>query len=128
MQAVPGPQLVARAGFEAAIDLPRRPSVRANVQPLAREMRLQRPQPRHMVTLAGGGEHDLPDLRRGPLRPLPLQLERQLEHPGRRAQRDNARLGNERLEPTMAIRADPLIQRAARDPDQPPVRPDMLTL
>ena len=33
VQPVPGPQLVARAGFEPAIDLPRRTAVRADVQP-----------------------------------------------------------------------------------------------
>jgi hypothetical protein len=72
VQTVPGPQLVAHPGFEAAIDLARRPAVRADVQSLAGEVGLHRPQPRHMVTLAGGGEHDLPHLRRGPLRPLTL--------------------------------------------------------
>ncbi len=73
-----------RRRFEAAIDLPRRAAVRADVQPRAREMGLQRPQPRHM-SFRQRGEHDLVDLCRGPLRPLLLQRERQLKHPGRRA-------------------------------------------
>ena len=126
MQPVPGPQLVADRGLETAIDLPGRAAVRADVEPLAREMPLQRPQPRHGPVARG--EHDLPHLRRGPLRPLPLQPERQLEHPGRRMRKHNARLGNERVEPAQTVRADPLIQRAARDPDQSPVRADMLQL
>ena len=73
VQPVPGPQLVALGGLEATIDLSRPAAVRADIQPLARKVRLQRPQPRQL-THRDGGEHDLPDLRRGPLRPLPLQV------------------------------------------------------
>jgi site-specific DNA recombinase len=40
MQSVPGPQLVAHGGLEAAIDLPGRAAVGADVQPLASEVRL----------------------------------------------------------------------------------------
>ena len=105
-------------GLEAAIDLPRRSTVRADVEPLPGEMRLQRPQPR---SATAGGEHDLPDLRRGPLPPLALERERELELEklGRCARHDNARLGNERLEPTMTVRAQPPVQRAPRDSDEP---------
>jgi hypothetical protein len=127
VQPVAGPQLVPHGGFEATVDLPLRAAVRADVQPLPRQVRLQRPQPRHLLHAAGGGgEHDLSDLRRGPLRPLPLQLERELQHPGRRARHHNPRRRDERVEPAQAIRANPPIQRAARNPNQPAVRPDML--
>ena len=125
VQAVAGPQLVTTRRFEAAIDLPRRAAVRADVQPLAREMRLQRPQPR---SASAGGEHDLPHLRRRALRPLPLELERQLQQLGARARRHHPRPRDQRLKPAAAIVTDPLIQRAARDPQRPPVGPDMLTL
>ena len=47
VQPVPGPQLVALGGLEATIDLSRPAAVRADIQPLARKVRLQRPQPRH---------------------------------------------------------------------------------
>ena len=88
-------------------------------------MRLQRPQAR---SGPAGGEHDLADLRRGPLRPLALQRERQLQRLGRRARRDHPRPGNERFEPAPAVVADPAVKRPARDSDQPAVRADMLTL
>jgi hypothetical protein len=42
--------------------------------------------------------------------------------------RDDPRLRNERLEPTPAIRADPPIQRAARDPDHAAVRTNVIAL
>lgn len=128
MQPVTGPQLVPDRRFEAAIDLPRRATVRADVQPLAREMRLQRPLPGNTITAGGAGEHDLPHLRRGPLRPLQLQLERELEHPGRRAQPNTTRLRHESVEPATTIRPDPLIQRAARNPDRPTIRADVIAL
>jgi hypothetical protein len=84
--------------------------------------------PRHQIHVARGSEHDLPDLRRGPLRTLTLERERQLQRLRRRARRDHPRLENKRLEPAVAIRADPPIQRGASDPDDRAVRADMLTL
>ncbi len=43
VQSIPRPQLVAHTGFEAAIDLPRRAAISPDVQPGARQVRLQRP-------------------------------------------------------------------------------------
>ena len=128
VQPVPGPQLVARRRPRSG----HRPSPvsgrpRGRSTPARAKMRLQRPQPRHAAPSPAASMISL-DLRRGPLRPLPLQRERQLQHLGRRARRNHPRPGNQRFEPAAAIRADPVIQRAARDPDQPPVRPDMLPL
>ncbi len=87
-------------------------------------MRLQRPQPRRGPTRC---EHDLPDLRRSPLHALTLQSERQLQQLARRARRHHPRPGNQRLEAAPAVRADPLIKRAARNSDQPAIGPNMLT-
>ena len=67
-------------GLEATIDLSGRAAVRADVQPLrARGASATSATP--ALAHRRAGEHDLPDLRRGPLRPLPLQRERQLQHP-----------------------------------------------
>src|SRR5450432_412676 len=128
VQAVACPQLIPRGGLEPAVDLPRRAAISPDVQPRPGEMGLQRPQPRHTVTVPGGGEHDLVDLRRSPLRPFALDRERQLERLGRRADRDELRSRNERVKPTVPVCADPSPQRRATDPDQPTVRPDMLTI
>ena len=125
VQPIPGPQLVAHRRLEATIDLPRRAAVRTDVQPFTREVRLQRPQAR---SGPAGGEHDLADLRRGPLRPLALEPERKLEQLGRCARRDNPRPGNERFEPAPAVIANPPVQRPARDPHQPTIGTQVLTL
>jgi hypothetical protein len=117
VQAVPGPQLVGH-GREATIGLPGGAAARANVEPVPGEMRLQRSQPRHR-SITGAGKHDLPDLRRGPLRPLELEPERRLKNPRRRARRHHTRLGDQRCKPTPAIGSDPLNQRPARHSDQP---------
>jgi hypothetical protein len=70
----------------------------------------------------------LPDLRRGPLRPLMLEIERQLEHLARRPRRDHPRPRDQRLKPAMAIRPDPSVKRRATDPDQPAIGRDVLLL
>ena len=54
MEPVPRPQLIPRRRLETTVDLPDRAAVPADVEPLPREMRLQRPQPQHLLTITRG--------------------------------------------------------------------------
>ena len=125
MEPIPGPQVVTHRGLEPAVDLVRGTAVRADVQPRPGQMGLQRADRWWTLTRR---EHDLMHLRRGPLRPLPLQSERELQHPGRRARHHDPRLGHQRLKPVLTVRADPVIQRRATNPNKSPVRAEMLSL
>jgi hypothetical protein len=73
------------------------------------------------------GNHDLMHLRRGPLRPLALEPERQLDDPGRRARHHDPRARAQRLKPARTVCANPVSHRRATDPDKPPAWAELLT-
>jgi len=122
---VRGPDLVHRAGLEPAERLRRLP-VRAGVQLAGGEPPLDRPLRRGLRPAEPGGQ-DPADLRRRALRVLHLQADREIDDLRVGARRALPRAGRERLEPAVAARDDPPVQRPPRHRDQlPAVRPLVL--
>ena len=72
---------------------------------------------------ARGGAQDPADLRRGPLRLLPLQRLGQRQHLGRGPRRGLPRRRHQRVEPALLIGPPPPAQRLIRHRHRPPARP-----
>ena len=73
-----------------------------------------------------GGPQDPPDLRGGPLRVLPLERRRQLQHLGRGAGMHDRGLRHQRVEPAGPVPARPPVDGVPRQADLLPERPGVL--
>ena len=121
MQGVPGPQLVAGLGLEAAQRARDQPTLPR--QPSGNEVTLDRARRRRAALRL---DEDPVDLRRRARRLLASQRDRQLQQPLRRPVRNAPRRRHQRVEPALPIRPDPAIQRVARHAHPAPVGPEML--
>ena len=116
VQDVAGPQHVRGLGLEPA----EHHGPARGGQVLAGEMPLQRALRRRVP---GGGHHDPPHLRRGPLHVLPLQRRRHRQHGLRGDRLALAVAGQQRLEPARPPGPDPPVNGLTRDLHPAPARP-----